>query len=514
MSGPKPARLIRESREQWIEELRESESLYRVVADTLPAAVIFREPSGGVLYANNQATLLTGYSSDEIAGGALEESIDDESRRVWKEALSKGTSISNREIHYTHKDGSKRWMSASCKPLFDAGGVYRGMCVAFQDITDTKRAEEELQRKSAEMEAVFAAFPDIYFRLDCEGIIVDYRAGRGSRLYRPPEAFLGKQTAEVLPPEVGRLVGESVEKARKSNEVVSVEYELPVGRRRLTYQARIAPHGDGVVAVIQDITKRKRAEEALRRAHSELEAACTTQSQFLRSITHDVRTPMTSVIGYARILLEGAAGPINDEQRMVLNRMLVSAETLLRVMDSVLETARLSSGTPQLRTKGATPTRIAENMVHTLYPHAQRKGIALQFHGPETGASGIYDPDKIRMILLNLISNAIKYTSEGGVEVRASATKKGTEIIIVDTGVGIPEDQLVNIFEEFKQLRTRSTGGETGFGLGLSIVSRLVDVIEATLILSTAVGVGTAITLYMPSLAGREGTDEHSETSG
>jgi signal transduction histidine kinase len=205
-------------------------------------------------------------------------------------------------------------------------------------------------------------------------------------------------------------------------------------------------------------------------------------------------------LGYAKILMEGAAGPLNSEQESMLSRMLISAESLLRMVDSVLETARLNSGMMTLRVKSATPTKIAENMVIAVYAQATRKNISISFSGPENRTPGIYDPDKIRMILINLLTNAVKYTMTGQIEVSATATKEGSEIIIADSGVGIPEDQLRCVFEEFIQLDHQGRKKEIGFGLGLSIVAKLVDAIDATLIVSSAVGVGTAFTLYLPTL--------------
>jgi PAS domain S-box-containing protein len=613
-------------RERGIDDLRNSERLYRTLAETLPAGVTLRDASGNVVYVNDKAVELTGYTRQELIDDAIPARVDEESRSVFSEAWRKGVAIGPREVRFQRKDGSLRWISVACEPILGAGGSYQGMCFAFLDITDRKETEEELQKKQTQLAAISLVFPDIYFHLSKDCRVLGYYAGLGSNLLMAPEDFVGKSVDDFLPADVAGLVREAVERTIRTGEMTSAEYELSLHGTTMYEQARFMPFEDGAVVLIedvternaaeeelrkgredlnraqavahvgswycdlatgantwsdeasriigkppgsalsghefielvhpddreyaagrwkaavednepydieyriivhgvekwvrvrsesetdangkvlalfgsiQDVTERRCAEEALKKAHRELEVACGAQSEFIRNITHDIRTPMTSVMGYAKILLEGSVGPINSDQETMLNRMLVSAETLLRMMENVLETARLASGATELRSKYATPTRIAADMVSTLYSHAARKGISLTFRGPDEEIRGFYDPDKIRTILMNVISNAIKYTSEGGVEVIASAAREASEIIVVDSGIGIQDDKICSIFEEFTQLDQRATAGQIGFGLGLSIVAKLLDAMQASLIISTACGLGTAITLYFPSL--------------
>jgi PAS domain S-box-containing protein len=256
------------------------------------------------------------------------------------------------------------------------------------------------------------------------------------------------------------------------------------------------------LTIVRDITEIREAEQALQKKTDELAAAYDSQKEFIRNIIHDVRTPMTSVTGYARMLLEGLAGPLNEEQRSMLGRMLVSAETLLRMMDTLVETARLGSGITQLKASPASPGAIARSIVETLYPQAAKKGLSLVLNARECGDNGLYDADKIRMLLINLLSNAIKYTETGGVEVSVSTVEGGAEIVVTDSGVGIPEGQLASAFEEYRQLNQQNQTNEAGFGLGLSIVHRLISVMEATLVVSSAAGVGTAFTVFIPAVDG------------
>ncbi len=487
-------------REQHLDKLRKSESLFRVLADTLPAAVIFRGLSNEVLYANKQASEVTGYSREEIAEGRIVKSTGKADQQVWNESVSRGLPVINRQMEFVHKDGAHRWMSASCRPVLDDEGAYQGMCFVFQDVTDSVMAQEEIRKKGTEIEAIFAAFPDIYLRLDRDGVIVDYRAGRGSVLYLQPEAFLGKRVHDVLPKNVSDLVYKAIEEVRKTGAMTSIEYDLAVAGKDYTFMARVAPFRDGVVSVIQDITQRKRAEEALSLANEDLARAYEVQREFLNNVTHEVRTPLTAIMGYAEMLLEGVAGPLDQQQKPMIRKIMTSSETLLGIVNEVLNLARMKSGAMVPVPRGCNPCEIVGNAAAALLPQARQKGIHLVVNSPPDSVAGIYDEEKLRAIVTNLISNAVKFTHTGGVHVNVNCSNEGVEVVVTDTGMGMTEDEIAAVFDEFKQLEQPRRHKPVGFGLGLAIVARMVETIGATLIVSSRKNLGTAFTLFAPTL--------------
>lgn len=483
-----------------LEQLGHSEKLYRTLAETIPVAVIFRDASNRVVYVSDYAAELTGFSKEEIAAGAILDALSDEDRDTLLGHWSRQESFTPREFRLNFRDGRVLWTLGASRSIYDADGVYVGKCNAFLDITAQKHTEEALAQRSKQISGLLQAFPDIYFRLDLYGTILDYHAGRGSSLYVHPSEFLGHRVQDVLPERVGMLVQDGLDHVAKTGQLVSLEYDIPIGNKIRTYWARISPFGEEMVAVVQDISDRKETERALEQAHEDLARAFNLQREFFNTVTHEVRTPLTAIMGYTDMLLEGIAGPLNDQQRSMLEKILASSDALLGIVNDVLETSKLRAGGGELKPSACNPCKVVEAAVSAVTPEANRKKTYLTFECPRGGQTGIYDAEKLRVIVSNLITNAVKFTQNGGVHVIAQNDKSGLEVVVADTGIGIPDDKLVTIFRKFRQLDQPKKHKPTGFGLGLTIVSQTVDRIGATLVLSTATGVGTAFTLYVPEL--------------
>lgn len=483
-----------------LEHLGHSEHLYRTLAETIPVAVIFRDASNRVVYVSDYAAELTGFSKEEIAAGAVLDALSDEDRDTLLGHWSRQESFNPREFRLEFKDGRAMWTLGASRSICDVNGVYVGKCNAFLDITDKKEAELSLLEKTTQISALLQAFPDIYFRLDLYGTILDYHAGRGSSLYVHPSEFLGHRVQDVLPEHVGMLVQDGLDHVAKTGQLVSLEYDISIGDQLRTFWARISPFGEEIVAVVQDISDRKKTERALEQAHEDLGRAFNLQREFFNTVTHEVRTPLTAIMGYTDMLLEGIAGPLNDQQRSMLEKTLASSDALLGIVNDVLEMSKLRAGGGELKPSACNPCKVVEAAVAAATPEAARKKLDITFECPRGGQTGIYDAEKLRVIVSNLITNAVKFTQNGGVHVIAQNDKSGLEVIVADTGIGIPIDKLDTIFRKFRQLEQPKKNKPTGFGLGLTIVSQTVERIGATLILSTAPGVGTAFTLNAPQI--------------
>lgn len=489
------------ARERHIEQLRDSERLYKTVADAVPMAVILRGPDLRVVYANEYATTMTGFGNEELFNDAVVESLTPEDREKVLGAWKQRREINAREFEMRFKDGRRHWVLGGTRPVYDESGAYVGMCNAFIDITDRKKAEEALEARTAALEGFLSAFPDIYLRLSADGVFLDCYAGEGSELYARPEDFLGRHVDEVMPRTLTKLTKSKIRNAIRRQKLESYEYELDMNGELKTYEARMAPFDSGVVVVVQDITRRKQAELALQKALSDLEEMYRTEQSILNNVTHEVRTPLTTVIGYIKMILEGIAGPVNQQQEEMLRKSLDASNLLMRLIDTALQDARLRRSPTELRLKRSRPTRIAKMSVAVLQQEAKAQQVSLNYVGPGLHTPAIYDPDKIRTVLYNLIRNAIKYTDPGGrVDVIASDADGGAEIIVVDNGWGIPEEELPNVFARFRQAARPYRPKSVGFGLGLTIVEQAIEAMGATMIVSSAEDVGTAFTIYLPSL--------------
>ncbi len=492
------------AREKYIEELRDSEKLYKTVADAVPMAVILRGPDLNVVYANECATTMTGYSNEELQHDAIINNLSKEERERVVSAWKNRQEIPAREFEIRFKDRRKHWVLGGTRPVYDDAGSYVGMCNAFIDITDRRKAEEALEARTAALEGFLSAFPDIYLRLSAEGVFLDCYAGQGSELYAKPEDFLGRPVDEVLPSPLGATIRNRIRSVVRSGRMQTFDYDLEVNGKQRTYEARLSPFAGGVVGVVQDITRRKQAELGLQQALAELNELYRAEQDIFNNLTHEVRTPLTAVIGYIKMVLEGIAGPVNEQQDAMLRKCLDASETLMSLIDTALQDARIRKSPSQLRLKRSRPTRIARNSADVLQKEADARSITLNYFGPEEHTPRFYDPDKIRTIIYNLVRNAIKYTDPGGsIDVIAYDAEGGAEIIIADTGWGIPEDELPEVFARFRQVKRPGHRKSVGFGLGLTIVHQAIEAMDATMVVSSAEGVGTAFTIYLPSLEDR-----------
>lgn len=241
-----------------------------------------------------------------------------------------------------------------------------------------------------------------------------------------------------------------------------------------------------ILSIIRDITDQKQAEEH--------------QKKVLRNVSHEIRTPLTAVMGYAEMLLEGVAGEVSDEQAVLLDKVLTSSNHLLDVVNGILQTARLQNGLTLLNPKICSPQRILERSISTVLPQAQHKDIAINILSDSAECLGMYDEEKLVIILTNLLTNAVKYTEAGSIDVTITCAASGVEIIVTDTGFGMNSADLPSIFDEFQQLDHSRKHRIGGFGVGLAIVAIMVEAIGANLTVSSEQGIGTAFTLFAPIL--------------
>lgn len=241
-----------------------------------------------------------------------------------------------------------------------------------------------------------------------------------------------------------------------------------------------------ILNIIRDITEQKRSDDR--------------QQEILRNISHEVRTPLTAVMGYAEMLLEEVVGEINDEQVALLDKILTSSNYLLDVVNGILKSARLKNGGTSLNPKVCSPRAIVDKSITTVLPMARQKGLGINIYPSHSECPAMYDEEKLVIILTNLLTNAVKYTESGSIDVTVTCLESGVEIIVTDTGIGIKPSDLPSIFDEFQQLDHPGKHKISGFGIGLAIVATMVEAIGARLTVSSEQGVGTAFTLFAPTL--------------
>lgn len=257
--------------------------------------------------------------------------------------------------------------------------------------------------------------------------------------------------------------------------------------------------------------QRRRYEDELLRARKNAERASEAKAKFLSMMSHDLRTPLQAISGYADVLAKEIDGPVNDEQREDLRAIKSASQEMMRLISDILSFAQLESGHVQVRIS-AVPVRDAiDRAAALLRPRFQEMGLTF-VRDCATEAVLAADPDRLQQVLLNLLTNAVKFTPSGGtISVACSAQDNHVEIRVSDTGVGIPEERLRDIFEPFVQLHgQKPVAGPRGVGLGLAISRDLARAMNGELTVTSSPGRGSTFTITLPVSTERSA---HAESS-
>jgi len=239
----------------------------------------------------------------------------------------------------------------------------------------------------------------------------------------------------------------------------------------------------GVVTVLRDVTLEKEIEKM--------------KEDFVHSITHDLRSPMTSVRGFVEVLLDGSAGKINEEQREFLKIIDASSRKLLGMINNILDVAKLETGKMKLNLTEFDTKETVERVVKIMEPQAVKSGVKLSSQGFDSFPMIRADSDLMERVIMNLVSNVIKFTpSEGRVDIIGQDLPDRIQIAVVDTGQGIPPDYLEKVFDKFQQVET---GGEKrGSGLGLTIAKYGVEAHLGKIWVESEIGKGSRFSFWLP----------------
>ena len=237
--------------------------------------------------------------------------------------------------------------------------------------------------------------------------------------------------------------------------------------------------------------------QLLWQAH-EVEKANRLKSEFLASMSHELRTPINAIVGYAALLLESMFGPLTDQQKDALERTRAAADHLRALIDDILDLAKIEAGKMQFMLEELSLADVVRETSQQMEPMIRRKSLSYTVDIGDATPAIVSDRTKLKQILLNLLSNAMKFTTRGGVSVVVRPHAMGVRIDVNDTGIGIRPEHLSVIWEDFRQVdqsRTREFGGT---GLGLSITRKLVERLGGSISVESIVGVGTTFTVMLP----------------
>jgi PAS domain S-box-containing protein len=261
-------------------------------------------------------------------------------------------------------------------------------------------------------------------------------------------------------------------------------------------------HGETYVSsAIRDITARKQIERALHEKNLELQNASLAKDRFLASMSHELRTPLNAIIGFTGTLLMKLPGPLTEEQERQLKVVDASARHLLSLINDILDVAKIESGKVTLNPEPVSVSGVAKEVAEALRTMAEEKRLRLDLELSSEDISVVTDHRALHQILLNLANNAIKYTERGSVRIHVDRSRQNgryVEIRVIDTGIGIREEDQARLFQAFEQLDTSSTRRFQGAGLGLHLSRALATLLGATLDCESRYGEGSTFTLSLP----------------
>ncbi len=504
------------------EQARTAQALERTTASELRFRTIFEQAPLGLAMINS----LTGQIDElnerfaEIAGRTRDEMVsvdwmslthpDDLQADLQNMAGLNSGQISGFQMdkRYLRPDGSVVWISMTIAPVAaDAGESPRHLCM-IEDITDRKEAEDRIR-------SITDAAQDAIIMMGPRGTITYWNPAAESILGYSAREAIGANLHEQLAPERyrtafhaafsefsrtgrGNLVGKRTElfARRKDGREIPVSLSLTAVSLQGTWHS---------VGILHDITERLAMEEQIRQWNVELErrvadrtvelaVANAAKSEFLANMSHEIRTPMNGVIGMTGLLLDTR---LTSEQRRYAETIRTSGESMLTLINDILDLSRIEAGKLQLETMAFDLRSLLGDCAVLLAPRAREKGLKFTWQAaPEIPSRVSGDPGRLRQILSNLAGNAVKFTDRGEVTVRASLlAQTETDLVIRfavrDTGIGIPADKQPGLFQRFSQVDASATRRFGGAGLGLAIAKELAELMGGEIGVSSQPGVGS-----------------------
>jgi signal transduction histidine kinase len=295
---------------------------------------------------------------------------------------------------------------------------------------------------------------------------------------------------------------EEIDRMHESAEVFHDEVRMSSDWIIDRYSAPVTlPDGAAVgrVTYLRDVTRERTATESLERARQDAEAASHAKSMFLANMSHELRTPLNAVIGLSDLLLLDGGDPLTKRQQQYIEGIVQSGRHLLALVNDVLDLAKIEAGKQQLELEPVPTSDAISEAVAVLQSFAGTRGVELISEVPPDVPHIIADPIRLRQILYNLISNAVKFTDRHGrVQVSAEPDARGVAIRVTDTGIGIAPTDIQRLFRAFEQVNLPSGDRPGGTGLGLALTKRLVDMHGGTIDVASQVGTGTTFTVRLP----------------
>jgi len=368
---------------------------------------------------------------------------------------------------------------------------------------ERKEAEEKVKRAAHEWRTTFDSISDMISIHDKEHKIVRVNMALARFFKKEPKELIGKHCYELFHnikkphsdcPHVQTL---------KTREPATLEFFEPsIG---IHVGVSTSPVFDekgevmGSVHLIKNITERKLAEEKLIKANEKLEEYNKLKAEFVSTASHELRTPLSIIMGAIKLVLDEIPGEIVPEQREILSEAMENVQRLNNTVSSLLNISKIESGKMDWKAESVDICGLVSDTVSNCKGLAREKGISLDYETSQRSVEILVDPDKIKQVLINLISNSLKFTPQGG-WVKVSCAEEDGEILVSveDCGVGIAQEDIPKLFDKFTQFGRKAGPGEKGTGLGLAISRKIVELANGRILVESELGKGSKFTFTLP----------------
>jgi PAS domain S-box-containing protein len=491
-------------RKRFEEELKRSNDNIRTILEKTPFGVLLAGKDRKIIWMNDTLLKMTGYSSRaDLVGMSCEKAFCSPDQKECPFMKREEEMLVNYEGKIYRADGGEVSVLKTVRLIeFDEEEV---LLETFVDVTELRKVQDAIKESEEKYRTLIENMPGVVFRcINDENFTMFFVSEEIQRMTGyPASEFIGNSVrsfTSIICEEDRSMVRDSIKRAIEGKRPYDIEYRVLCANGHMLWvkeKGRVLFDGrrgmtwlDGVIF---DINIRKKAEE-------ELEQAIAMQMEFTSTVSHELRTPLTAIKSGVAIVLDGIAGEINDDQKDFLGTVNRNVDRLTRLINDVLDFQRLKSGKEKFTMEKGNINRTIENVCKDMGPAASEKSLKLSLELDETIPEIVFDKDAITRVLVNLLNNAFKFTSSGGITVSTGARPEENVILVAveDTGKGIKNEDLPKLFDDFVQLDTGKDRQTGGTGLGLAICKKLMARHGGRIWAESEIGKGSKFCFVLP----------------